>query len=322
MSTDVNAPFPDVMNHIEAKVDEASSTLRDLSLDIHAHPELMFEERQVSYNPVCHYAFVHKTSRHAHDVLVEFMLARGFEVTNPYEELPTAWRATYTRGSGGRTIGICAEMDALPGMGHACGHNLIAMSGCGIALAIKEALISEDVNGTVVLLGTPAEEGGAGKVTLLKKGAFKGMDACLMCHPGPKHDIGTSLACSICYSLVALYKGHLTRIPQAAFNPWDGRNALDAAVQAYSSIGALRQHIKPDQRVHGVIKGTENHVPQTIPDYSKMTWLIRAPSQSELELLQTRVLEALEAASASTGCTHKINVEWSYADLHQNKWLG
>lgn len=92
----------------------------------------MFEERQVSYNPFCHYALVHKTSRHAHDVLVKFMVARGFEVNSPYEELPTAWRATYTRGSGGRTIGICAEMDALPGMGHACGHNLMSVLWCGL----------------------------------------------------------------------------------------------------------------------------------------------------------------------------------------------
>ncbi|KAG6834485.1 hypothetical protein H0H93_009394 [Arthromyces matolae] len=127
---------PDILQSIEKTLKELDGELRELSLDIHAHPELRYEER------------------YAHDILTKFMDKHGFEVTRHYL-LETAWRATFTNGQGGRVIGVNSEMDALPGVGHACGHNLIAISGVGVAIAIKKAIQEFNIAGTVELLGTP-----------------------------------------------------------------------------------------------------------------------------------------------------------------------
>jgi metal-dependent amidase/aminoacylase/carboxypeptidase family protein len=127
--------------------------------------------------------------RYAHDTLTAFMASHGFEVTKHYKDMPTAWRAAFTHKSSlyptrtARNLGVNSEMDALPGIGHACGHNLIAVAGVGVALAVKAALEKHDVSGSVVLLGTPGEEGGQGKVTLIERGAYKEMHACVMCVP-------------------------------------------------------------------------------------------------------------------------------------------
>ncbi|KAF8659886.1 hypothetical protein AX16_001770 [Volvariella volvacea WC 439] len=153
---------PDVRNTIEGTVNALNSDLRKLSMQIHGHPEVAFEEK------------------YAHDLLTDFMSRHGFRVTRHYLGLSTAWRAEYTHGKGGRILGINSEMDALRGIGHACGHNLIAISGVGVAIAVRKALEVHNVPGTVVLLGTPAEEGGGGKVILLDRGAYKDMDACVM----------------------------------------------------------------------------------------------------------------------------------------------
>ncbi|EED83197.1 predicted protein, partial [Postia placenta Mad-698-R] len=200
--------------------------------------------------------------RHAHDALTSFMSARGFAVTPHYLGLRTAWRAEYVHVSSSssppshpRVIGVNAEMDALPGIGHACGHNLIAAAGVGVALALKAALEAHDVSGRIVLLGTPAEEGGGGKIVLSSRGAYDEMQACIMCHPsgGPlRHaSLGPSLAIQ---TLDVEFKGHGAH---AAAHPWEGRNALDAAFLAYSSIAMLRQQMKPTHRVHGIVTGKD-----------------------------------------------------------------
>ncbi|KAF7800224.1 hypothetical protein EIP86_011471 [Pleurotus ostreatoroseus] len=221
---------------IESSIDKLSEELRGLSLDIAAHPELRFEEH------------------HAHDVLTDFVEKQGFEVTRHYL-LPTAWVARYTNGSGGRTIGVNSEMDALPGVGHACGHNLIAIAGVAVACAIKRVLQERNTHGSVVLLGTPGEEGGGGKVILLDKGAYEGMDVCLMCHPAPGPPVTASLSsCLAVQRVQAEYKGHTAH---AALAPWEGQNALDAAVSAYTNISMLRQQLKPTYRVHGVFEGKD-----------------------------------------------------------------
>lgn len=147
--------------------------------------------------------------RYAHDTLTEFMSTRGFEVTPHYLDIDTAWRAELQFGKGGRTVGFNSEMDALPGIGHACGHNLIAVIGVGCALAVGAALKKHGISGKVVLLGTPAEEGGQGKVKLIDRGGYKGMDACLMAHPapGPPRSAGTSSTFAI-QPLFVEYHGH------------------------------------------------------------------------------------------------------------------
>ncbi|KAF8153051.1 hypothetical protein B0H34DRAFT_800308 [Crassisporium funariophilum] len=303
---------PDVLQTIETRIKEMDEELRALSLDIHepeprnplraiAHPELGYQEY------------------HAHDVYTTLMAKHGFEVTKHFH-LDTAWLATFTHGSGGRTIGINSEMDALKGIGHACGHNLIGMSGVAVACAIKAALERHDIPGKVVLLGTPAEEGGSGKVILLEKGAYEGMDACLMCHPAPG-PIG-SVSLSSCLALQRLtveYRGHTAH---AALSPWEGKNALDAAVLGYNNISALRQQLRPTHRVHGIFEG-KDWAPNIIPDYAKFICYVRAPTRTELQETVKRVTPCFDAAALATGCEVSIKFEKGATfDLRQNQALG
>ncbi|KAJ3512344.1 hypothetical protein NLJ89_g3574 [Agrocybe chaxingu] len=268
---------PDVLETIEEKIKELDSQLRALSLDIHAHPELGYQEF------------------YAHDVYTKFMEKHGFEVTRQYL-LPTAWKAVFTHGQGGRTIGVNSEMDALKGIGHACGHNLIGMSGVAVALALRAAMEKHDIPGKIVLL---AEEGGSGKVILLERGGYEGMDVCLMCHPAPG-PIGA----------------------HAALSPWEGKNALDAAVLGYNNISALRQQLRPTHRVHGIFEG-KDWAPNIIPDYAKFICYVRAPTRSEMQATVKRVTPCFEAAALATGCEVTIVLEQgSTFDLRQNEALG
>ncbi|KZT07218.1 amidohydrolase [Laetiporus sulphureus 93-53] len=299
----------DVMKTIEDKIDELDPELRELSLDILHHPELGWEERRT------------------HDKLTKFMSTHGFDVIPHYLGLETAWSAVYTYKSTSakalkekpRVIGVNSEMDALPGIGHACGHNLIAIAGVGVALAIKAALEKHDVSGKVILLGTPAEEGGGGKISLLKRGAYKEMDACIMCHPSATPVDHAYLGPSLASQPIDVeFFGHGAH---AAWAPWEAQNALDAAFLAYSSISVLRQQIKPTHRVHGIVSG-KDWAPNIIPDYSKMRWIVRAPTWSEVEILRDRVKACFEAAAHATGCKLTITEGVGYKDLRQNNILG
>ncbi|OSX64497.1 hypothetical protein POSPLADRAFT_1180127 [Postia placenta MAD-698-R-SB12] len=298
---------PEVLETIEDTLEKLNPALRELSLDILHHPEIQWEEKRT------------------HDTLTAFMSSHGFAVTQHYLDLPTAWRAEFTHTSSSnadaklRVIGVNSEMDALPGIGHACGHNLIAIAGVGVALAIKAALEKHNVPGKVVLLGTPAEEGGGGKINLLDGGAYEEMDACLMCHPSPGPpnyvSIGPSLACQ---PLEIEFFGHGAH---AAWAPWEAQNALDAAFLAYSSVSVLRQQIKPTHRVHGIVSG-KDWAPNVIPDYAKMHWIVRAPTWAELVALRERVKACFEAAAHATGCKLTLKAGPGYYDLRQNTPLG
>ncbi|KAJ7668311.1 hypothetical protein B0H17DRAFT_949810, partial [Mycena rosella] len=302
---------------IDNKLDEVSPQLRQLSLEIHGHPELGFSEF------------------FAHDILTSFMASHGFTVTKHYLGLATAFRAEFTHGQGGRVLGVNSEYDALKGLGHACGHSLIAVSGCGVALAIKAALEAHDIPGKVVLLGTPAEEGGGGKVILLERGGYKDMDLCVMCHPSTgainSANIGTSIASQ---HIEVEYAG---RSAHAGAAPWEGTNALDAAFLAYSGISVLRQQMRPDHRVHGIVEGNQDWAPNgkhlcfdeystiifaVIPDYAKMQWLVRAPTSDTLVAFAERVKRCFEAAALATSCEIKMKFAAPYFDLNQNSVLG
>ncbi|KNZ82047.1 Peptidase M20 domain-containing protein 2 [Termitomyces sp. J132] len=246
------------------------------------------------------------------------MEKHGFEVTNHYH-LETAWRATFTNREGGRTIGVNSEMDALPGVGHACGHNLIAISGVGVSIAIKKALEKFNLPGTVELLGTPAEEVGSGKVVLLDKGAYQNMDACLMCHPAPGPVGSVSLSGSLALEKITVeFTGHTAH---AALSPWEGRNAHDAAVLSYNNVSALRQQLLPSHRIHGIFEG-KDWTPNIIPDYSKMNYYVRAPTRSEVKATMKRVIPCFEAAALATGCKVKVTTSPGPLDLRQNSVLG
>ncbi|KAG6827534.1 hypothetical protein H0H92_011413, partial [Tricholoma furcatifolium] len=208
----------------------------------------------------------------------------------------------------------------------------------GVAIAIKRALEKFNIAGTVELLGTPgtyanspcdatpsqsidpAEEIGDGKLQLLDMGAYKDMAACLMCHPAPGPVGSVSLSSSLALAQVTVeYSGHTAH---AALSPWEGRNALDAAVLAYNNISALRQQLLPTHRVHGIFEG-KDWAPNIIPDYAKMRFYIRAPTRSGLEETVKRVLPCFEAAALATGCTVSINRKvGTLFDLRQNSVLG
>ncbi|KAK0489037.1 hypothetical protein IW261DRAFT_1547988 [Armillaria novae-zelandiae] len=277
---------PKFINIVNPTLDNLSPSLRQLSLKIHDHPELGFEER------------------YAHDLLCAYMETHGFQVTRHYLGLNTAWR--------GSTLGINSEMDGLSGIGHACGHNLIAISGCGVAIAVKATLEALNIPGKIILLGTPAEERVGGKIILLERGAYKDMDLCIMCHPGPGPSNSANFG-----TTTAMQEAEVEYFGQSAHAgaaPWEGTNALDAAFLAYSSIAVLRQQIKPDHRIHGILGG-KNWSANVIPDYAHMTWVVRAPTHGEVD-------EFAERVKASTACKVKINFTSPYYELLQNSVLG
>jgi len=284
----------DALSILETAIDDISSELRKLSLSIWNHPEIGFEEH------------------HTHDVLVKFMSDHGFEVKPHAYGLDTAFEAVFQHKEGGRVVGFQSEMDALPGVGHACGHNLIAISGVAATLSVAAALKKLDIPGKVILLGTPAEEHTGGKIIMLKAGAYKSMDVCLMLHPAPASGFSHMLAMS---SIKVEYFG---KGAHAALAPWEGRNALDAAVQAYNAIGLLRQQVEPSCRIHGVFKGSDEWVTNIIPAHSIVDFGVRCPLRADLDVLKKRVEACFDSAATATGCT--IDRKWiaTYSDVRNN----
>ncbi|SPO23535.1 related to amidohydrolase [Ustilago trichophora] len=289
----------DVAKSIEAEIEKLDKELRKLSLDMHDHPEVMWEERRT------------------HDLFVKYLSGKqGWKVTPHAYDQETAFEAVFSHKADkqSRVVGFQSELDALPGIGHACGHNLIAISGVAAALSVAATLVAKDVPGTVVLLGTPAEEGGGGKIRLEKNGAYKNMDACLMVHPAYMSGTGPMLAVQ---PVVVTYKG---RTAHSGAAPWEGINALDAAVLAYNNISALRQQIQPSERVHGIIKGN-NWAPNVVPGESTLIYNVRAPTVSALKALTARVQKCFEAAALATGCTAEYDWQTAYADVHNTPSL-
>uniref|UniRef100_D8Q864 Peptidase M20 domain-containing protein 2 n=1 Tax=Schizophyllum commune (strain H4-8 / FGSC 9210) TaxID=578458 RepID=D8Q864_SCHCM len=287
----------DILDAIEETIAGMDEELRALSLDIHDHPELMFEE--------------HRT----HDVLTAFFEKKGFTVTR-HHILETGWQAVWEHGEGGRTIGVNCEMDALRGIGHACGHNLIAIAGVAVACAVKAALQQFDIKGKVVVLGTPAEEGGGGKVIMLKHGAYKGMSACLMCHPapGPKGSVSLTSCLAIQHVEVSISGTREYCSFFAAYPPF---------FCGILPLSAPLFQLKPTYRVHGVFEGrdwAENG--EFIPSYAKYTVAMRTPTLAELQPLVDRVIPCLKAAAMAAGVQYKINTLGATFDLRQNTALG
>ena len=266
-------------------INSASDSLRELSLDIHAHPEENYEEV------------------HAHAALTQWLTQAGFDVTPSAYGMDTAFEAR--RGSGGPTIAILSEYDALPGIGHACGHNLIAISGLAAGLAVAETLEREGIEGSVHVLGSPAEEGGGGKIRLINEGAFEDVGAAMMIHPGPDNIIYPYvLAIDTCYIEFRGQNAH------AAGAPWQGRNSLDALVLAYQAIALMRQQTHPSVRIHGKIHhGGEK--PNIIPDYAQAEFYVRAPYEGLLNQTMQRVEDCFAGAAQATSC--EWSIEWQSA---------
>ncbi|MET1058974.1 MAG: M20 family metallopeptidase [Nocardioides sp.] len=264
-----------------ATVTAARERLVALSEQLHAHPETAWEE--------------HNAARWVGDVLSD----AGFTVTPAYLGLETAFLATY--GTGPFRLGLCAEYDALPGLGHACGHNLIAASSTGAALAL--APLADELGLTIEVYGTPAEEGGGGKIELLDRGAFAGLDLAMMAHPAPV-DVAEARPFAVSHSHVT-YRG---KAAHAAAYPEQGVNAADAFTVAQVAVGLLRQQLPPSVRVHGLVtRGGE--APNAIPEQTEGRWYVRAESLDELAEVEGKVWRCFEAGALATGCDLEVTPE-------------
>ncbi|KAM5350197.1 hypothetical protein ACJ41O_006702 [Fusarium nematophilum] len=291
-------------SQVSAAIAACAQSLKAVNKKIHDNPELGYQEFT------------------AHDTITNFLEEQGFAVTHHAYGLETSFEAEY--GSGGRLVVFCAEYDALPDIGHACGHNLIATSSLAGFVGLVGAIRESGVDGRVRILGTPAEEGGAGKVKLLDAGAFKDdVAAAIMMHPTADHAFppgytglaGVKFIASL--KLRVEFRGHTAH---AGGEPWKGLNALDAAVAAYTSISMLRQQVRPDERIHGVIEDG-GRVPNVIPEYSRVNYYIRSPTIKRGRELLDRVKNCFEAAATATGCTLNYIEAPAYTELRINNTL-
>ena len=283
-------------------IDKHKEELRSLSEKIWLNPELCYEE--------------HK----AHSLLTDYLESKGFTVERGFCGIPTAFKATFGNAKckeEGVNVCVISEYDALPGIGHACGHNLIAEAGVAAGLGLKAAIESGLGECCVTVMGTPAEEGGGGKVKLINGGAFDDVSIALMVHPNPLTAVFNQyLALS---EVTVTYSG---KAAHAAAFPWEGLNALDAAVMAYNAISMARQQFKPTWRVHGII--TNGGVkPNIIPEKATLNYLMRAPTRNELKELQNIVIHCFEAAATATRCEVDVSfVGCSYENVLTNPLLG
>jgi amidohydrolase len=250
-----------------------------LSHRIHAHPELGFEEERAS------------------TWLAEMLTDAGFMVDRGVYDLPTAFVAQ--AGSGPLHLAICAEYDCLPGIGHACGHNLIAAMAVGAGIAAAQ--VADDLGVTIRIIGTPAEElGGGGKILLLERGAFAGAHAAMMVHPGPTDNVTPMMLANAHFHV-----RYMGKEAHAAAYPELGINAADALTIAQVAIGLLRQHIQSTDRVHGIVtKGGE--APNIIPAETTARYIVRAKTLDELEVIRAKVLRCFEAGALATGAQLEI----------------
>jgi amidohydrolase len=284
----------DAKERARQAVDANAGALIGLSHRIHAHPELKFEEVE--------------SSAWTAGVLAD----RGLTVEYGICDLPTAFAARV--GDGPLHIAICAEYDALPGIGHACGHNIIAATAVGATLALVPLV--DELGLTVSIIGTPAEEGGGGKVMLLERGAFDGVHAAMMVHPAPYEDL--TPRCSAVSHFAVRYTG---REAHAAAAPERGINAADAFTVAQVAIGLMRQHFRAGEQVHGVVLHGGNAA-NIVPAHTDGLWMARARTESDLAALLPRVNRCFEAGALATGATLELErVSPDYANVVHDEEL-
>jgi amidohydrolase len=287
---DIKALKDSVIKEVEAH----RRQLRDLSLKIHANPELGFNEVKAS------------------KLLTDYLQKNGFSVERGICQLATAFRASY--GKGKPAIAILAEYDALPQLGHACGHNLIAGIAVGAAVAARAAI--DQCGGSILVIGTPAEEFYGGKVLMAERGAFDKIDMAMMAHPGT-HDSATTQALA-CITLEVEFFG---KAAHAATRPETGINALEAMLLSFAAINALRQHIPDKARIHGIITDG-GEAPNVVPAHSAGSFLVRAEDNAYLEELKEKVLNCFVGGAAATGA--RLEYHWGdalYAPLRNNLTL-
>jgi amidohydrolase len=252
-----------------------------LSTTIHSHPETAWQE--------------YRACEWVGDALTTI----GFDVTAKYLGLDTSFRATF--GSGPFRVGLMAEYDALPGLGHACGHNIIAAISVGAALALSA--VADELGLTIEVFGTPAEEGGGGKIEMIDRGAFRGLDLAMMAHPGPV-DVAEARPLAVAHSRIT-YEG---KSAHAAAYPEQGVNANDAFLIAQVALGLLRQQLPSTARVHGIMTHAGD-APNAIPERTEGRWYLRAETLAELAELTPRVERCFEAGALASGAKLTIRPE-------------
>jgi len=284
----------DAKSAARERFESARDGLIELSHRIHAHPELGFEEEQAS------------------SWLCELLADAGFAVEKGICDLPTAFRAR--AGSGPLHIGICAEYDCLPGIGHACGHNIIAASAVGAALAA--AKVADEVGLTVSVIGTPAEEVGnaGGKILLLERGAFEGIHAAMMVHPGPFDMLRPKIIAASMFEVYYTGKeSHASAFPEL------GVNAADALTIAQTALGLLRQHIRSTDRIHGIVTNG-GAAPNVVPAHTSAKYIIRSETLDQLTELRPRVYRCFEAGALATGAKIAITGgDKPYAEMRHDE---
>jgi amidohydrolase len=280
---------------VATAIDGVTDALIELSHRIHAHPELAFEETESA------------------DRVASMLASGGFDVEMGACDLPTAFIAR--TGSGPLHIGICAEYDALPGIGHACGHNVIAAAAVGAGLALAQ--VADEVGITVSVFGTPAEEGGGGKILMLERGGFDGIHAAMMVHPSPNEQ--WTMPCLAISHLDVHYHG---KAAHASAYPEEGVNAADAITIAQTAVGLLRQHIHQTDRIHGIVTHGGD-APNIVPAETSSKWYVRSRSIAELAVLEPRVRRCFEAGALATGCTMDIQLQSpQYSEMTPDLELG
>lgn len=276
------------------EIDTHRHQLSELSLKIHSNPELGFQEVKAAA------------------WLSQYLEENGFSIERGICELPTAFRGSY--GQGKPTIAILAEYDALPNLGHACGHNLIAACAVGAGVASKLAI--DCFGGSILVIGTPAEELYGGKIIMADRGAFDNVDMAMMVHPGV-HDAATTQALA-CLALEVEFFGQAAH---AASRPEAGINALEAMLQSFAAINSLRQHIRDKARIHGIITDG-GEAANIVPSHSAGSFLVRAEDDTYLNELKEKVINCFTGAATATGA--RLEYSWGdrrYAPLRNNLTL-
>src|SRR2546430_10202760 len=274
-----------------AAFERVEGELVALSHRIHAHPEIKWEEERA-----CAW-------------LAEALDGSGFTVGSGLCALPTACQATV--GSGPLHVVVCAEYDALPGIGHACGHNIIAATAVGAGVALAE--VADDLGLTVRVMGTPAEEGGGGKILLLQGGAFDGAHLAMMTHPTPIDIAEWPIIAAQQFRI--RYSG---KEAHASAYPELGRNAADALTVAGVAIGLLRQHIHAGDRVHGIVTHGGD-APNVVPAHTEAEYIIRGATVADFEVMRERVMRCFEAGALATGATLDVMARHEpYAEVHHD----
>ncbi len=290
-------PFADLKARVAEAIEGARDEILDLSHRIHANPEPAFEEHQAA------------------TWVAEIVARHGYAVEHPAGSLATAVRGRLTGGLGpdGPRIAVLAEYDALPGLGHGCGHNTMAASGVGAAIGLAAA--RDAWAGEVVFLGTPAEERGSGKAIMIEDGLFEGVDAALLFHPCDRNHVEIAPLASEDVSVV--FSGLQSH---AAAEPWSGRNALDAMIALFVSVGLWRQQLPPHCRVHGIIQegGTAANI---IPDRTRAWFMIRSADQAYYEVMKARFRRLCEAAAEAADVEASVEFSGGASTMNHNRTL-